>query len=416
MKKILDGHIHSKYSRACSRELELPQIGAQADKKGIDIIATGDFTHPQWFSHIKAELAESASGSGLYVLKNYPSVKAKFILSTELSLIYKDLGQTRRIHVMLHAPSLKAAEELNKKLGANFNLKSDGRPMLGLKAPDLVKICLEIDPKFLIYPAHIWTPWYALFGSKSGFDRIEDCFKEYSKYIYAYESGLSSDPAMNWRIKQLDNLLCLSNSDAHGLDNIGREANVLELKEESYDDIYKIISTEHERLLYTIEFYPEEGMYHFDGHRDCSFSSEPKTSKKLKGLCPKCHKPLILGVAYRVEELADRPEGEKPKSARPFKKLVALDKIIKEARGVKSRSAKKVKAEYDFLIKTFGSELKILLELDLKEFEKVADPLLAEGLRRVRQGKLEIKPGFDGQYGEIKIFTAEEIEKQKKLF
>jgi len=252
MKTVLDLHIHSKYSRACSPQLTLKNIEQACRDKGIGIVATGDFTYPAWIKSIEEELEEIGS-SGLYKLKGSDG-KAKFILSTEVSLIYKDNGKARRVHIMITAPNLKAAKELNKQLDKNYNIRSDGRPILGMSCPNLVKMCLAIDPKFLIYPAHIWTPWFSIFGSKSGFNTFEECFHDQAQFIYAYETGLSSDPAMNWRLSQLDNLTLLSSSDAHSLPNLAREANVFDLSEKpSYDEIYNIIKNhDTKKILYTI--------------------------------------------------------------------------------------------------------------------------------------------------------------------
>jgi DNA helicase II / ATP-dependent DNA helicase PcrA len=435
MKQILDLHIHSKYSRACSSALTLPNIEAACRVKGIDIIATGDFTYPLWFKNIEDEL-EEINGGGLYRLRNDTprprgaatplnrgdlTKEVKFILSTEVALIYKDGGpHARRIHLVIMAPNIAAAKKLNEYLDKKFNIRSDGRPILGMSAPDLVKICLSIHPQFLIFPAHIWTPWFSVFGSKSGFDKMEECFREQTKNIFAYETGLSSDPEMNWRLSALDDLTLLSNSDAHSLANLGRECNVFDLNDFSYQEIYGIIkSKDLKKIIRTIEFYPEEGMYHFDGHAACGISFAPSETKKHKGICPVCKKPLVIGVLNRVEELADRPEGSKPSKSYPYIKLVELDKIIAEALDVKSRSSKKVKAEYDRMIKNFGPELSILMEIPLEKMAEKALPLVVEGIKRVREEKLEIKPGFDGQYGEIKIFTATEKTQgkaQKPLF
>ncbi|MFA6928665.1 MAG: endonuclease Q family protein [Patescibacteria group bacterium] len=429
MQKILDLHIHSKYSRACSKNLTLPNIDAACRIKGIDVIATGDFTHPQWFSDIKNNLTPSPSpfvpyGEGglgeLYKLKSAPDDKVKFILSAEISLIYKDGGKARRIHLVLHAPNVEAAEKLNNHLKkSGYNIKSDGRPILGMKAPDLVKLCLSINPRFLVYPAHIWTPWFSVFGSKSGFDSMEECFQDQTEHIYALETGLSSDPEMNWRVSALDPLTIISNSDAHSPANLGREANIMDLDEGSYDEIYGAIkSKDLKKLKGTIEFYPEEGMYHFDGHRDHNLRLTPAETKKNKGICPVCKKPVTIGVVYRVDELADRVEGFKPKSAAPFIKLVGLDKIIAEAIGVKARSAIKVRTEYDEIIKKGGTELDILMKIPIEEIKKIARSEIAEGIRRVRAGELQIEPGFDGQYGTVRIFSDEERlkVKQKSLF
>ncbi len=405
MQQILDLHIHSRYSRACSPKLTLENIDAICREKGVDIIATGDFTYPDWFKSIKNELEETGENSGLYKSKKAKDDKVKFILSTELALIYKDDDQVRRIHIVVHAPNIEAVEKLNKHLDKNYNIRSDGRPILGMKAPDLVKLCLSIDSKFLIYPVHVWTPWFAVFGSKSGFNSLEECFKDQTKHIYAIETGLSSDPEMNWRWSALDKLTVISNSDAHSLVNIAREANVMEISEPiTYQKIYDNIK-EKKGMKFTIEFYPEEGMYHLDGHRDCGFSCLPIESKKLNNICPVCKKPLIIGVLNRVEELADRPVGYSSPKFVPFKKLVELDKIIAEALNIKSRQSKAVQAEYQRLINKFGSELKILLDLDLSKISQDIDFRIIEGIKRSREGRLIIKPGFDGQYGEINIFS-----------
>jgi uncharacterized protein (TIGR00375 family) len=435
MRQVLDLHIHSRYSRACSPQLTLANIDRVCRTKGVDIVATGDFTYPNWFEAISKELEEIAPGAGLYCLKTTPDDKIKFILSTEVALIYKDKDKVRRLHLVIHAPNREAAEELNKQLDKNYNIRSDGRPILGIKAPELVKLLLKINPQFLIYPAHIWTPWFSVFGSKSGFDSLEECFREQTKNIYAVETGLSSDPEMNWRLSVLDNMTILSNSDAHSLANIGREANVAEITAPiSYEKIYRLIKN-HKRILpavgapgagksvvkkkdglkMTLEFYPEEGMYHYDGHRDCRFSCSPADSRKLKNICPVCHKTLTIGVLSRVEELADRPAGFRPDEAVGFKKLVELDKIIAEALNIKSRQSVVVQKEYRRLITAFGSELEILLNLDLTKISKEIDFRIIEGIKRVREGNLMINPGFDGQYGKLSIFSAETRPGRQKI-
>ncbi len=307
MKTVLDLHIHSKYSRACSPQLTLENIDTTCRQKGIGIVATGDFTYPAWFKSIENEL-EEIKHTGLYKLKTRNNTDLRFILSTELSLIYKDNGKVRRVHIMVTAPNLQAVKKLNEYLDAHYNIRSDGRPILGMSCPDLVKLCLSIDPHFLIYPAHIWTPWFAMFGSKSGFDSVEECFHDQTEHIYAYETGISSDPTMNWRLSQLDHLTLLSNSDAHSLPNLAREANVFDLSDlPTYQEIYSSIKNrDTKKILYTIEFWPEEGMYHFDGHRACGISFTPKQSKQHKNLCPVCGKSLVIGVLNRVNEMADR--------------------------------------------------------------------------------------------------------------
>lgn len=417
MRRILDLHLHSKFARACSPRLTLSNMAAAAERKGVDIIACGDFTHPAWFKAIKSELKEVET-SGLYRLKDSSS-KTLFILSTEVSLVYKDGGKARRIHLVVQAPNLEAVIRLNKYLGTKYNIHADGRPILGTSAPKFVRICLNIDAHFLIYPAHIWTPWYAIFGSKSGFNSLEECFHEETNNIYAYETGLSSDPSMNWRLSALDNLTCLSNSDAHSLENIGREANIMSLFKDSHDNIYQVIKNNlrsqdlnQEGLMATIEFYPEEGLYHLDGHRLCNFSCQPEISASLKNICPVCNRPLVIGVLNRVNDLADRPLGFQPRKAVPFHRLVELDKIIAESLGLKNRQAKKVVAIYNILIEALGSELSILMETDIIKI-RALNPLVALGVERMRAGQLRIVPGFDGQYGQVTVFDKADFKAAK---
>ncbi len=423
MKQVVDLHIHSKYSRACSPQLDLEHIAWYCQIKGVQIVATGDFTYPQWFVDIKEKLVPQ--NQGIYVLKKEYALPAKikkpltkFVLATELSLVYKDKGKTRRIHLVVLAPCRKAVEKFNAYLeNHNYNIRSDGRPILGMSAPQLCQILWEIDENFMVIPAHIWTPWFAVFGSKSGFDSLEECFEKYTNRIYAIETGLSSDPEMNWLLPQLDKITLVSNSDAHSLPNIGREANVFEMKENTYAELQEIIKTR-KNFLYTIEFYPEEGMYHYDGHRDCGVSFSPEETKKLKGICPVCQRPLTIGVMNRVRQLAspDRQLGFKPKGAIPFVKAVELDKIIAESKGIKSRQSKKVQDKFWEIIGRGYSELEILLDVPLAELEKIIqDEKIVLGIKRMRQGELEVKPGFDGQYGEVKIFSAKDFPQQKTL-
>lgn len=405
MQQIADFHIHSRFSRACSRDLTIPNIEAMCRVKGIDIIGTGDFTFPAWFKEIKDNL-EEVNNSGLFKLKTAKDEKVLFTLTSEVALIYKKYDKCRRIHIVIHAPSLEAVEELNADLDKDYNIRSDGRPILGMSAEELIEKCLAIDSRFLIYPAHIWTPWFAVFGSKSGFDSLRECFGEYTDHIFACETGLSSDPEMNWRLSALDKITLLSSSDAHSLTNLAREATVFDLKERTYDEIYQAIKNKDtKKIKYTIEFYPEEGMYHYDGHRDCGVRMAPPETRKAKGLCPKCGRPVVVGVENRVEELADRPLGYVSKKFPGFKKLVGLEKIIAEALNVKSTKAKKVFLEYDNMIKNLGPELSILLDVPIVTIKKVAGERIAEGIRRVRAGELRIEPGYDGEYGKVRIFS-----------
>lgn len=401
---IADFHIHSKYSRAVSPSMNLDNLDSWARIKGIKIMGTGDFTHPTWFEEIKTKLEPAEPG--LLKLRGVES-PTKFILTSEISCIYSKGGKVRKVHIIIFAPSIETVDKINTKLKTIGNLHSDGRPILGLDAKELVKIVLDIDKDCLVVPAHMWTPWFSVFGSKSGFDSMEECFEDYTKYIYAGETGLSSDPAMNWRVSGLDNITLISNSDSHSLPKIGREVNVFDA-ELSYYEIAEILKTKDKtKFLYTVEFFPEEGKYHYDGHKDCKISLSPAESKKYKNICPKCKRPLVIGVLNRVEELADRPEGFKPKNAIPYKSLIPLNEIIAETIGV-SVASKKVIAQYNDLIKTVGNEFKILLESSKKEIEAASLPEIAEAVIRTREGKVLVEPGYDGVYGKIKIFSDEE--------
>jgi len=400
MKFVADFHIHSKYSRAVSPSMDLDNLDNWAKIKGIKVIGTGDFTHPKWLEHIKEKLEPAESG--LFKLRR-DDLSTRFLLTSEISCIYKKNNKVRKIHIIVFAPTIKAVEKINKRLSQIGNLHSDGRPILGLDAKELTKIVLDADKNCLVIPAHAWTPWFSVFGSKSGFDSLEECFDEYTKYIYAIETGLSSDPAMNWRLSQLDKITLISNSDAHSPQKIGREANVFntELNYQGIADAIKF--KDKKKFLYTIEFFPEEGKYHYDGHRLCNLSFSPAQSKKYNNICPKCGKPLIIGVLNRVEELADRPDGFVPKNSIPFKSLIPLNEIIAESIGV-SVASKKVTEYYNNLIKNVGNEFKILLDSTKEEIEKESMREIAEGILRVRQGRVLIDPGYDGVYGKIKLF------------
>lgn len=420
MPTVLDLHIHSKYSRACSQQLTLPNIDRTCRQKGVGIISTGDFTHPAWFAHIKENLEEVAN-TGLFKLKGSDG-KVRFILGTEISTIYKKNDKTRRIHTCFFAPSFEVVEKVNNYLEENgYNIKSDGRPILGMDIIDLAKLFWSFDERCMVIPAHLWTPWYAMFGSKSGFDSIEEAWGDVAHKIKAVETGLSSDPAMNWRLSALDKITLVSNSDAHSLKNIAREANVFadDIEDLTYDEIKRIIEEkDQKKFLYTLEFYPEEGMYHYDGHRACGVVFPPELSKKNNLLCPVCKKKLVLGVSYRVDELADRPEGFQPKNIIPYKSLVELDKIIADSLGIKSRTSKKVMSYYENILRYAKNELDVLLNESEENISKWSTPLIAKGVMRVRENKVKLIPGYDGEYGKVEIFSEKEIlgGKQNQLF
>jgi len=408
MKFIADFHLHSKYSRATSPQMDLENLDKWAKIKGIKILGTGDFTHPEWLNNLKEKLEPAEQG--LFKLKTEQN-GTRFILTSEISCICSRGGRVRKIHIIVFAPDFKTVEKINTHLGWIGNLKADGRPILGLDAKELAKIVLNINLDCLIVPAHLWTPWFSLFGSRSGFDSIEECFEEYSKYIYAGETGLSSSPDMNWRLSALDKITLISNSDAHSAQKIGREANVFDT-ELSYPAILEAIkSKDPQKFLYTIEFFPQEGKYHYDGHRLCGISLSPQESKKYNNICPNCGRPLTIGVLNRVEELADRPEGFKPEKAIPFKSLIPLEQIIADVinQGVGTIQVGK---EYKNLIEKFNSEFEVLLNASRENLEEFTPPEIALGIIRVREGKVFIEPGYDGVYGKIRIFSEGE---QKKL-
>ena len=441
MRIIADFHIHSPYARAVSKEMTLENLNYWAGLKGITVMGTGDFTHPKWIKEIKENLEPAEQG--LFKLKSQilnPKSqinsndqnskfsdedgsafggKTRFMLTVEISSIYSKGGKVRRIHNLIFAPSIEVAEKINAQLNLRGNIKSDGRPILGLDSKELLKIALNADPNCFFVPAHIWTPWFSVFGSKSGFNTIEECFDEYSKYIFALETGLSSDPAMNWRVSMLDKYALISNSDSHSLRRIGREANIFDA-ELSYNGIIGAIkSKDPKRFLSTIEFFPEEGIYHYDGHRDCGVRTTPEETRKLKGLCSKCGKAVTVGVMSRVEELADRPEGFKPQNAIPYKNMVPLDEIIAESFGIASATSKKVQEEFKNIVAEFGNEVSVLFDMPRSELEVKIKPEIVEGIMRVREGRLRIEPGYDGLYGKVKIFEEgerKEISKQASLF
>ncbi|MDI6758496.1 MAG: endonuclease Q family protein [Candidatus Omnitrophota bacterium] len=406
MEFIADFHIHSKYSRATSRNMDIQHIAEWAKLKGVSLMGTGDWTHHLWLEELKHNLEDL--GNGLF---KYQGIY--FILTTEVSSIYSKKGRTYRIHNIIFSPSFKTTDRINERLGRLGNLTSDGRPILGLDAAELSRIVFDIDENCMIVPAHCWTPWFSLFGSMSGFDKIEDCFEEQTSKIFALETGLSSDPEMNWRLSALDELTLISNSDSHSPQKIGREANVFNC-ELDYKTIQEVLKTkDKKRFLYTIEFFPQEGKYHYDGHRLCGIRWHPKETKEYNARCPKCAKPVTVGVVNRIEKLADRPESFKPENPIPFKRLIPLDEIIAEAKGV-GKGSVAVERDYHSCIAKFGTEFEILLRASEEDLLKGLPLKVAQGVLRVREGKVNIKPGFDGEYGTISIFEEEEKKKNSK--
>lgn len=415
---LADLHIHSKYSRATSKECIPEILELWARRKGLDIIGTGDFTHPAWREELKEKLVPSEEG--LYTLRDeflqqediantHGNTKTRFLISGEISSIYKKNGKVRKIHNLILLPSLEAADALSHRLEAIGNLHSDGRPILGLDSRDLLEITLDVCSDAIFIPAHIWTPHFSLFGAYSGFDTIEECFGDLTGYIHALETGLSSDPPMNWRLSALDRFTLVSNSDAHSPAKLAREANLFNT-DLSYSSISKALENKGTKEFYgTVEFFPQEGKYHYDGHRKCKVCLNPSDTVAASGICPICGRKITVGVLHRVEELADREDGFIPPEAKHFESLVPLSEVIGSSFGVSAQSVK-VKNRYGSLIRSLGSELFVLREAQLSDIKQEAGPLIAEGIRRLRTGKVEVLPGYDGEYGKVKIFTEDEIE------
>ncbi len=403
MQFIADFHIHSKYSRATSRDMDVEHLVEWSKLKGISLLGTGDFTHHLWLEELKNKL--EPTGKGLFIKNG-----VHFILTTEISSIYSKNGRAYRIHNLIFAPDFKTVDKINDALsGMGANLASDGRPIVGIDAKEIARIVFDISPDCVIVPGHIWTPWFSLFGSKSGFDKIEECFEEFSSKIFALETGLSSDPAMNWRLSKLDRFSLISNSDSHSPSKIGREANVFDCELDYKEIMDALKKKDKKRFLYTVEFFPEEGKYHFDGHRLCNVRFSPSESKQHKNICPKCKKPLTIGVMNRVEELADRPEGFVPDNAVPFKNFIPLDEIIADAKGL-GKTSQAVERDYHQAIAKFGTEFEILANASRAQLQKALPVRIAEGILRVRERRVKILPGYDGEYGIIKIFDEDEKE------
>ena len=408
MKMIADLHIHSRFSMATSKEGTPENLDFWARKKGISLIGTGDFTHPVWREELKERLV--SEGNGLYRLRDayvkeesrkFPGEGTRFVVSGEISSIYKKNGKTRKVHNVILLPSLEAADAMAQRLEKIGNIHSDGRPILGLDSHDLLEMMLDVCPEGILIPAHIWTPHFSVLGAKSGFDSVEECFEELAPYIHALETGLSSDPAMNWRISKLDRYQLVSNSDAHSPSKLGREANLLDI-DCSYEGLYRAIQTG-EGLEGTVEFFPEEGKYHFDGHRKCGVSLSPAEAERLGGICPVCGKKLTMGVDHRVEQLADRAEGFVKKDGKKYESLVPLPEVISACMGY-STASKKVQGCFEQMIQTLGTEFDILRNVPSEDIKSCAGERIAEGIENVRTGNVKRIPGYDGEYGKIELF------------
>lgn len=451
MQVIADLEVHSKYARAVSPQMTIPNIASWAEKKGIGLVGTGDFTHPLWLRELEANLEEA--GEGVYRLRsNVKSPrprqakrggqmsKVRFLLTSEVSCIYSHKGKGRRVHIMVYLPSFSNVRKFNEELTRRgANLLSDGRPIIGLTLSQVAEIALNVDPNAIIIPAHVWTPWFGFYGQMSGFDSLEEAFGKISPYICAMETGLSSDPAMNWRIEELTNRNIVSFGDAHSLQKLGREATVFEVEKLDYENIRAALNTRPDslsgsssKIANTIEFYPEEGKYHYTGHRKCKVVYSPNEARKMGMICPVCGKSLTVGVMSRVETLASQdvetesefdkygvrwiraagPEGLWPGGIkRPYVMLVPLMEIIAEALGV-GVGTQQVSTIYEQLVNSFESEFKILLKTSNTDLKKIANPKIIEGIEKVRSGDIVIEPGYDGVFGKVKIWKEGQEEKK----
>lgn len=422
---VVDLHLHSKYSRAVSPQMIPPVMAQYGKQKGIDVLATGDFTHPLWLREIRNYLEDAEEG--LYKIKNPAEGQeaTRFLLSVEIASIYTQGGKGRRIHNLVLAPSFTAAEKINQALlKRGFNLASDGRPIIGLSSRNLLELILEADERSMLIPAHVWTPWFGMYGAMSGFNSLEESFGDLADKVYGIETGLSSDPEMNWQVKELDSRSILSFSDAHSPAKMGREATVFRLESLNYDNIRKAIMRPSKQIvagenkvLYTIEFYPEEGKYHYSGHRNCGVTMTPEEQRQTDGMCPVCHRKVTDGVMRRVQEIATEtdPAHHQPNQQGlvwisdsrhhhpPFVKIVPLQEIIAESIGSPVQSPK-TKVIFDNLTKTLADEFTLLLKTPLDEIEKVAGPKVAQGIEKVRLARIVIKPGYDGVFGVVKIW------------
>lgn len=412
---IADLHIHSRYSRATSKDCTPEHLDLWARRKGIGIVGSGDFTHPAWRQELEEKL--EPAGNGFYVLKDEyriadpflaDTVRPQFVITGEISSIYKKNGKVRKVHSLILLPGLEEAKIVSHKLEAIGNIHSDGRPILGLDCHDLLEILLELCPGAVYVPAHIWTPHFSLFGAFSGFDSVEECYGDLSCHIHAMETGLSSDPPMNWRVSSLDRYQLISNSDAHSPAKLGREANLLDIPL-SYEGLQDAIRTG-KGLMGTIEFFPEEGKYHYDGHRKCGVCLSPTDAEKYGGTCPVCGRKLTIGVSHRIEQMADREEGYRKEHGARYESLVPLPEIIGASVGYSAASAKVLK-EYQNMLKCLGPEFHILREIPLEEIRSVSGMLISEGIGKLREGKVTRIPGFDGQYGIIRLFTPQELDR-----
>ncbi len=409
MRVIADLHIHSKYSRATSKRMNIDEISRFARIKGLNLVGTGDFTHPKWFKELSEELTE-VSETNLYRSTKAPDSTVHFMTTVEVSTIFTFKSTVKKVHHVVLTPSLETAVQISERLAKYGDLSIDGRPTLDMSAPQLVEEVMEVSDKNLVIPAHVWTPWFSLFGAFSGFDRIEDCYQDMTKHISALETGLSSDPPMNWRLSALDKFTLVSNSDSHSSWpwRIGREANVFELERLTYAEVIDSIrKKDTKRFKFTIETDPAYGKYHWTGHRNCNVSLSPQEAVKFGNLCPVCRRKLTKGVEQRVEELADRPAGFASKGTIGYLRLLPLSEIISTVLGTTYPGTQKVWSVYNMLIPKFGDEYSVLMDAPMQEMSKIIDPRISEAIVRVREGKVRVIPGYDGVYGRLNLFEEE---------
>lgn len=426
MEFIADLHIHSSYSRATSRDMNLENLFTWAQLKGISVIGSGDFTHPKWFAEMQEKLEPAEPG--LYKLKEVYGEEAaravpeacrapvRFVLSAEISTIYKKNDKTRKVHSVILAPDFLAAGRLNAGLQEIGNIKSDGRPIIGMDCKRLLQMTLDASPENVLIPAHIWTPHFSVLGAASGFDSIEECFEDLTPHIFALETGLSSDPPMNWMLSGLDGFVLVSNSDAHSPQKLGREANVFSCGLSYFDMMQALRQKNQAGFKGTLEFFPEEGKYHFDGHRSCNMRMTPEETRAHEGRCPACGKKVTVGVMHRVNVLSDRKQGSRPDGAFGFESMIPLVEILSEIHGG-GVNTKKITGEYFKLLGKFGPELTILRTCSLDTLRQAGQQVLAEALHKMRQGKVSVEPGYDGEYGKVRVFKAgEKLYNQPALF
>ncbi|MDI6798892.1 MAG: endonuclease Q family protein [Candidatus Aenigmarchaeota archaeon] len=410
MRIFLDAHLHSKYSRATSKSMDLEHLASFAKQKGLNMLGTGDFSFPAWLDELKQKL-KPIGDSGIFVYKDI-----YWILTTEVNTVYKQENRMRKVHHLIFVPDFEVVSEVNEMLSKYGDLSVDGRPTLKLSSPELVENLIEICPSILVIPAHCWTSWYGALGEFSGFNSLEECYQDQAKHVYALETGMSSDPSMNFRVSSLNKFTLVSFSDAHSFWTwrIGRENVCFDLKEISYQEIFKAIKNkDRKKILFTVETPPPYGRYHYTGHRTCGINLHPREAIKLNNICPKCGRKLTVGVLQRVEELADRPEGFVPKDAIPFKTLLPLYEIISFALGIGELYSKRVLQEHDKLIERFGNELNVLLNVPKEELVKVTDEKIADAIIRVREGKVNYISGYDGIYGKVVFDEKFELKKEK---